>query len=177
LISGGYQELRVFVARGLREAQRDVALRWLDQAEREAPRHIERIHYLANREYRLQPCLRDARPEHFLFERDRVTGIIDFGAMGMDAVACDVSRLLAEWVGEDRVSRAQAFDAYVSIRHLGEHEILLIKALDTTSALLAAGHWIRWHYVEGRAFEDSEAVHRGIVRGLERLDRLCSSPD
>ena len=64
----------------------DAALRWLSLARTAAPAagrtaRCER----RDRSFRLQPCLRDARPEHFLFEGDRLTGLVDFGAMGVDS--------------------------------------------------------------------------------------------
>ncbi len=118
---------------------------------------------------RLQPCLRDARPDHFLFEGDRLTGLIDFGAMGLEAVSADLARLLSEWVGPDLLARAEALDTYTSIRHLEDAEATLIDVFESSAAVLGAGHWIRWHFVEGRRFDDPEAVSRGIERGLERL--------
>ena len=46
----------------------------------------------------MQPCLRDARPEHFLFVENVLTGLIDFGAMDFETVAGDLARLLGEWL-------------------------------------------------------------------------------
>ena len=66
----------------------------------------------------LQPCLRDARPEHFLFEGDRVSGLVNFGAMGVDCVAGDLARLIGEWLDGDPTARAEALAAYERIRPL-----------------------------------------------------------
>ena len=54
---------------------------------------------------RLQPALRDARPEHFLFEDDRLSGLVDFGAMGVESVAADLARLIGEWFDGDPDAR------------------------------------------------------------------------
>jgi homoserine kinase type II len=119
----------------------------------------------------LQPCLRDARPEHFLFSGDRVTGLVDFGAMAIESVAADLARLLSEWVGPDRSARAEGLAAYTPIRPLDGFELALIDVFEDSAALLGAGRWVRWHFLEGRVFDDPSAVAGGIARGLDRLAR------
>src|SRR6185437_2387218 len=111
-----------------------------------------------------QPCLRDVRPDHLLFTGERLTGLVDYGAMGVDTVAVDLARLMAEWLGRDRALRAGALDAYASVRPIDAAETALIDAFERSSALLGGGHWVRWHFLEGREFEDPSAV----VRGLEK---------
>ena len=73
---------------------------------------------------RLQPCLRDARPEHFLFEGDRLSGLVDFGAMGVDCVAGDLARLIGEWLDGDPAARGEALAAYERIRPLEPAETI-----------------------------------------------------
>ncbi len=119
----------------------------------------------------LQPCLRDARAEHFLFEGDRVTGLVDFGAMGIDSVAGDLARLIGDWLDGDPAARAEALDAYERVRPLDAAETALIVAFESSSALLIGEHWIRWHYLEDRQFDDPHATTRGILRGLDLLER------
>jgi homoserine kinase type II len=120
----------------------------------------------------LQPCLRDARPEHLLFEDERVTGLVDFGAMAIETVAADLARLLAEWVGADRSARADALDAYSVVRPLDDAESDLLKVFEDSADLIGGGHWVRWHFVEGRVFGHPEAVLRGLERGADRAARL-----
>jgi Ser/Thr protein kinase RdoA (MazF antagonist) len=175
LVGGGFDAMRVAIESAPTDVRRDTALRWIDLARQLTPAAIVRIRRASARRYRLQACLRDARPDHFLFEGDRLTGLIDFGAMGVDAVAGDLARLLTEWVGTDRVARARALDAYASIRPLDDSESALIEAFETSSVLLSGGHWIRWHFLEGQVFEDPEAVDKGLTRGLDRLARLAVS--
>ena len=67
--------------------------------------------------------------------------------------------------------RSSAFDAYAAVRPLRPTETILIDVFDRSAALLGAGHWVRWHFLEGRKFEDPLAVRRGLERGLERLKR------
>jgi Ser/Thr protein kinase RdoA (MazF antagonist) len=150
------------------------AQRWLELARRTAPRLLEPLRRSSARVVALQPCLRDVRPDHLLFQGDRLTGLVDFGAMAVESVAADLARLLTEWIGPDRVRRAEALKAYAAIRPLGEAETALIDAFDASAALLGAGHWVRWHFVEGRSFDEPGAVERGIARGLERVGRLAA---
>ncbi len=120
----------------------------------------------------LQPCLRDARPEHLLFTGDRVTGLVDFGAMAIESVAADLSRLLADWVDGERPARADALDAYSAVRSLDDAESDLLRVFEDSADLLGGGHWVRWHFVEGRVFNDPEAVLKGLERGADRAARL-----
>jgi homoserine kinase type II len=141
----------------------------LARVRRLAPRLREELRESAAREVPLQPCLRDARPEHFLFDTGRLTGLVDLGAMGVESVAADLARLLADWPGVDPPRRRAAWEAYTSVRALDPSETLLVEVFERSAALLGPGRWVRWHFVEGRRFEDPRAVCDGLARGLGRL--------
>ena len=64
----------------------------------------------------LQPCIRDVRQEHVLFEGVHVTGLVDFGAMGIESVAADLARLLGSMVADDQAAWRQGLAAYESVR-------------------------------------------------------------
>ena len=121
---------------------------------------------------RIQPCLRDARPEHFLFEADRLSGLVDFGAMGVDSVAGDLARLMGEWLDGDLVASEEALAAYEQVRPLDPDEARLIGVFEAATALLIGERWVRWHFVENRHVRDPQAVSKGLERGLKQLDRL-----
>ncbi|SIO62267.1 homoserine kinase type II [Singulisphaera sp. GP187] len=169
LMLGGFDTLQAAVQAASSDAATGHALRWLELARRVTPRYLHQIKQAAAAACRLQPCLRDVRSDHLLFEGDCLTGLIDFGAMRFDVVSGDLARLLAEWVEGDRWARAEALNAYSAVRPLDDSEGGLIDAFDASAALLGAGHWVRWHFLEKRVFEDPRAVSRGIERGLERL--------
>src|SRR5262249_33732062 len=139
-----------------------------------APRIRDPLRQAAGRVVPLQPCLRDARPDHFLFEGDCLRGLVDFGAMGVDCVAGDLARLMGEWLDGEPAARGNALAAYEGIRPLEARESALIAAFESSSALLIGEHWIRWHYVERRVFDDPLAVTHGIARGLGHLERLAT---
>ncbi|MFM7128644.1 MAG: phosphotransferase, partial [bacterium] len=50
-----------------------------------------------NEKFRILTVLRDARPDQFLFSGGKLSGVIDFGAVGRDIIAVDLSRLATEW--------------------------------------------------------------------------------
>jgi homoserine kinase type II len=175
LLRGGFDSWYDLVMQSARDGCQELALSWLDRARRHAPVLREELKRDLVHPIACQPCLRDARPDHFLFQNGRLTGLIDFGAMGIDCVAADLARLLSDWIGTDPQVRNSALDEYAAIHPLGEVEWTLVRTFERSLSLLGAGHWVRWHFVEKRPFHDPQAVRRGLERGLERLYLLEST--
>ena len=170
----GFAALGRSVAESPNDRIGSIARRWLEVAPPFAASLRAGLSRAASRPVARQPCLRDARPEHFLFEGDRVSGLVDFGAMGEDSVAADLARLGSDWLGHDRLLRAEALRAYSAVRPLDHTELDLIAVFEETGALLIGAHWMRWHFLERRRFNDPGAVVSGLERGLDRLlARLC----
>lgn len=122
----------------------------------------------------LQPCIRDIWHDHVLFEGDRVSGIVDFGAARIDNVAGDVARLLGSFSNseDDAVVWREGLAAYESIRPLSADERHLVGVFDRSGTLLAGINWLEWIFVERRIFTDPAAVCGrlgGIIARLERL--------
>ncbi len=176
LVDGGLDRLETAIQRRLDSPRSHsaAALNWLTLARTLAPRMLDALKKASAVNIRLQPCLRDARPEHFLFEGDSLTGVVDFGAMGIDAVSGDLARLIGEWLGGDSTTRGRALEAYQGIRTLRPEEITLIDVFETSADLLIGERWVRWHYLENRRFDDPHAVANGLARGLRRIERLAS---
>jgi len=172
LIRGGFDRLERAVFGSCQSVNRELAFRWLKLARRIAPGLVENLKVARQTTTRLQPCIRDARRDHFLFEGDDLTGIVDFGAMDLESVAGDLARLAGDWLIEDRSGSLMrlALDVYQEIHPLDAVERGLMARFAEATALLAPGHWVEWHFVEGRKFEDPQAVHRGLSRGLRRLE-------
>jgi homoserine kinase type II len=172
LISGGFDLIEAAAVGGARSpALEAAATRWLNLARAAAPALLDVLGRASRSVLDLQPCLRDARPDHFLFEKGRLTGIVDFGAMGVDCVAGDLARLTGEWLDGDAAARIDAQSAYERIRPLTPAEVSLINVFESSADLLIGERWLRWSYLEGRRFEDPEAVSKGLARGLKRLER------
>jgi Ser/Thr protein kinase RdoA (MazF antagonist) len=176
LVAGGLDRLEIAIQRrpGSPKSLSAAALRWLTLARTVAPRILDSLKKASALVVRIQPCLRDARPEHFLFEGDNLTGIVDFGAMGIDTVSGDLSRLVGEWLDGDSTTRSRAFEAYGGGRPLEPAELTLIGVFESSADLLIGERWVRWHYLENRRFDDPQAVGNGLGRGLRRLERLAS---
>jgi homoserine kinase type II len=168
----GFPRLEQCLATRARSPLDSLAVQWLAAARLVAPRIRERLREARRQTVVAQPCLRDARPEHFLFQNAELTGLVDFGAMGVDTVATDLARLLSEWSLDSDSTRGGAIQAYSAIRPLSTIEHGLIPVFEETSSLLTGGRWAIWHYFEGREFRDSKAVRRGLEKGVELVSKL-----
>lgn len=120
----------------------------------------------------LQPCLRDVWHEHVLFDGDRVTGLIDYGAMRRDTVAADIARLLGSLAGDDASSWQTGLDSYESVRPLSAAERSLVAAYDRSAILLAPLNWLDWLFLEQRTFENRMAVAERLAEWTSRLQHL-----
>jgi Ser/Thr protein kinase RdoA (MazF antagonist) len=169
-IGGDFDAVRARLQPVGADPRSDLTRLWIDRASRKARGLADLLYAEGHSLVPIQPCLRDTRPDHFLFEGDRLTGLIDFGAMGMDTVAGDLARLLGESIGTNPTARDEALSAYRSIRPLRDEEAGLIATFEKANAILGAGRWARWHFLECRAFQDPDAVVLGLRRGLGRLD-------
>jgi len=175
---GGFDTLERAIEqrRGLDALNHDSALRWIRLARPVAPQLREPLRQACRRSVFLQPCLRDARPEHFLFEGDQLSGLVDFGAMAVDSVVGDLARLIGEWLDDDQSAYQLALESYEQIRPLDPAETSLIGAFQSATALLIGERWIRWHFIEDRCFDDQQAVTQGLARSLKQLERLAFKP-
>ncbi len=124
----------------------------------------------------LQPCIRDVWQDHLLFQGEKVSGLIDFGSMGIDNVSCDVARLLGSFAGHSSDLWRTGIEAYASIRGLSERELGLVQAFDRSGVLLGACNWAGWVLLEGRVFEDPKAVLRRMDALMERLESDSPPP-
>jgi homoserine kinase type II len=116
------------------------------------------------------PCLRDVWHDHLLFSGDVLTGLIDFGAVRLDTVAADLSRLLGSLFLSSYRSDQSRWDEAISIyertRPLTEAERRLIPILDESGILLSGMHWLRSRYVRNSQFD--------MPRVCERLESIAA---
>jgi homoserine kinase type II len=119
----------------------------------------------------LQPCIRDVWHDHVLFTGDKVTGIIDFGALDFDTPAVDIARLLGSLAGDDRGRWQNGIDAYTTVRPLSPEERAALPAFDASATVIALANWVRWIYIERRHFENRPQV---VARFAALLNRMKS---
>jgi Ser/Thr protein kinase RdoA (MazF antagonist) len=140
-------------------------------------RALERVTAAEASTLALQPVLRDVWSDHVLFADggERVSGIIDYHAAGIDSPATDLARLLGSWsiAGERREPSLigawrDALDAYERVRPLAPAERRLVPWLHATGVIFGLDNWFRWTLEERRMFPDAGRVH-------ERIDRLVAA--
>ena len=107
-----------------------------------------------------QYCIRDIWHDHVLFSGEQVSGIVDFDAVRVDAVAADISRLLGSLLGGVAADWQPGLAAYQSVRPLSEAERRLVPIYDQANALLSGLQWLEWIAVEGRHFDWPRVVQR-----------------
>ena len=156
-------------------AQFDEAIDVLDRAG--GMRALERVAAIEAEPLALQPVLRDVWSDHVLFADggDRVSGIIDYHAAGIDSPATDLARLLGSWTLAGDCREPSLVDAwrdaiavYERVRPLSPAERRLVPWLHATGVIFGLDNWFRWTLEEGRTFPDAGRV-------LERIDRLVAA--
>jgi Ser/Thr protein kinase RdoA (MazF antagonist) len=135
----------------------------------EIPRRLQRW---IKQPHRLQPCLCDIWHDHLLFEGDRLTGLIDYGAIKIDHVAVDLARMLGSLVQNDPSDWRTGLQAYRRFAPLTEREEELAHDLDETGIVIGLANWLRWLYEEKRPFPDRTAVVRRVTELVNRLESL-----
>ena len=164
------------VRRNVWPAGFDVAQRFLELSPQAIGPIDAELSRVANLQVPLQPCLRDVWSEHLLFTHDEVTGIIDYGAMRIDHVACDIARLLGSYASDDSQIWQQGLEAYQTVCALSDDELQLVRTFDRSTVLLAGLNWIEWIYRERRQFNDLASVLARLEHFLTRIEHLLISP-
>lgn len=122
----------------------------------------------------VQPCLCDLWHDHLLFEDNRLTGLIDYGAVKIDHVAVDLARMLGSLVGNDAAGWQAGLQAYRRLAPLTAEEEELAHVLDETGIVVGVANWLRWLYEEKRDFSDRMAVARRLAELVERLESFAA---
>lgn len=152
------------------EDYRRLAATLVDSVERRLRRLPERVP--------LRPAIRDIWTDHVYFEGDRVSGIVDFGAMRLDWQLIDVARLLGSLDQVDSGGDGGYFEcglqAYRESRSLdAEPTGEAVRTLDDANTLVAPMSWISWLLFEGRRFDDLARVSERLEAAMGRLRRLA----
>ncbi|PHR95069.1 MAG: hypothetical protein COA78_30935, partial [Blastopirellula sp.] len=135
------------------------AMELLDAYRKQSKQLSLELNSVKHLRFNLQPCLRDARGEHFLFEAGEPSGLIDYGAMRMESVAVDLARLSSTTIrSKAKLQHDAAITHYEQLRPLSSDEKSLIPVLMDTSRYLTGMNWIRWVAMEKRVFASSNGV-------------------
>jgi homoserine kinase type II len=129
----------------------------------------DELHTVAFLDVPVFPVMRDLWHDHLLFEGDQLTGLIDFGAVRSESVACDLSRLLGSLFGDNQEQRTKSLDDYQSIRALTSNELRLIEPLDRSGTLLSCMTWLERRYFHPHRIKSLDRVCDRLVPLVERL--------
>jgi Ser/Thr protein kinase RdoA (MazF antagonist) len=159
------ETLRPYVERAKR-----VLVRWLSQI----PTWLDPwTHPL----FFLHPCLCDVWHDHVLYEQDRVSGLIDYGAVKVDHASVDLARLLGSLVEDDVDAWRTGLAAYRTVRPLSEREEQLARVLDVTGTVLGVANWLRRMASEKWAQEEEVRVAHRLETLVARMERwVTQSP-
>jgi len=162
LRAGGLQNLRQAVLAKPASEWGAIAGKLLGEIKRALPTVLRRLESSADVVLPLQWCLRDVKRDHVLFEGERVSGLIDFGATAIDSVAGDIARLAGSLAGDARDQWPPLIDAYHLCRPLSAEERRVIELFDAGGTLAAASNWLRWLLIDGREFPHVRAVQNQL---------------
>lgn len=141
--------------------------------QRHAPTALQLLVPLADAEFPLAPCVRDLRGDHVLFTGNTVTGIVDYGALGIDTPAVDLARLLGDMAGDDDERFAAGLQAYRTAGGNPGMPDTLIRLLDHTGTICSLIGWLVRLLVQRRTDVDHAAV---AIRLGDLVARVEGSP-
>jgi Ser/Thr protein kinase RdoA (MazF antagonist) len=173
LVGGRLAQLRRAIDRQAWPELAGRATRLIGLAEGASPRLLPVMEAASQLEVAVQPCIRDVWHAHVLFVGDDVSGFVDFGSLRPDNVAADVARLLGSLAGDNRADWQRGLDAYQTVRRLSDDELALVTAFDRSTVLMGGLQWLEWFYLEGRTFENRQAVLERVDEFVARLSSLA----
>ena len=146
------------------------AVELFDAYQKHSQQLLHELNSVKHLRFHLQPCLRDARGEHFLFESGEPSGLIDYGAMRMESVAVDLARLSSSTIRSSEVAQHEKVVAhYEQHRSLTSDEKSLIQVLMNSSRYLTGMNWIRWVALEKKQFASPDGVLARLDIALEQV--------
>jgi homoserine kinase type II len=169
LLSGGIDRIASHVERGLAEDLDLRARRLLPLARALLPHLRAPLEAACRDPLPLRPAIRDVHHDHVLFTGERVTGLIDFGAMRIDTPLADIARLVGSLVADDQPARVFALNAYSELRPLTDSDRRLVDLLDQSGVVLGGLNWLRWLYVEQRDMGPLPPIVKRLDEFIARL--------
>lgn len=170
----GVSQIEHFCSQRIDADLYDIGVLICDRFRKLAPVITDRLHQARNVEIQPQPCLADIWHDHVFFTGNRVTGIIDFGAMQYDSPTLDVARLLGSLVEDDTKKWDLAIAEYEKDFPLTESDRILVSVFDQSTTLLSGMNWLRWIFVERRAFDEMGSIAERLRRIARRMDHLIA---
>jgi len=136
---------------------------------RAAPSAARALDVWADVPLALQPCVRDLRADHVLFDGGAVRGIIDFGAAAVDHPAVDLARLLGDYGAHFDAGLA----AYRAARPGFDAPDELVALLACTGLLCSALGWVVRLAVRRECVGAPDTVAARVAALLEKIARIA----
>lgn len=143
--------------------------RVLTEVVRLAPMLRSALRLGSQTECALHLCVRDLRAEHILFKAEKVTGMIDFGATGIDSPAVDLARLLVDWPDSVCATVLAAYRKFCPNFDVPDD---LVRLLAASGAVCSALNWVARLTGQFRPASDLSAVIFRLSRLLHRIEQL-----
>ncbi|MCE9530003.1 MAG: phosphotransferase [Planctomycetes bacterium] len=128
------------------------------------------LHDWEKRPLPVQVCLCDVWHDHILFEGENVTGVIDYGGVKPDCVAVDLARLLGSLLPDQPERMQNALDVYTAVNPLPSEILKLVPVLDRCGSVVGLTNWLRWLYLDRKAYEDLPRVAERLEMLLQRVE-------
>jgi len=175
LQQGELQQVRSVVSASSPGALREIAAELVEVIARVLDQVAADARSWSNVALPQQWCLRDVWKDHILFQQDRVSGIVDFGAVGVESVAGDLARLLGSLVSDEPTLWKAGMEVYEKSRPLTADERSAVGLFDSTGLVLSAANWLRWLFLGQRKFADTPGVLARMHHLGRRLEYLAQS--
>lgn len=104
----------------------------------------------------IQPCIGNAYGRHLLFDRESVSGMVDFKELGADTVARDIASLLGSMAGNDPQLWSYGLKAYRNIRNLSESEVYLTTVIDFAEMILSGLRYLDQVFLKQLSFREEQ---------------------
>jgi aminoglycoside phosphotransferase (APT) family kinase protein len=132
------------------------------------PQAVLNLQPWLNRKVLMQPCLADIWADHVLFEKNKLTGLIDFGGARLDHPAQDLARLIGSW----SLTASRPLENYFfDFPDRGDTFQTLAIMLAQTGLIVSLSNWLRWLFLEQRSFANRA---RFLQRMQQIYVRLCN---
>lgn len=176
---GRIEQLRIELPQALKRAETlspvlRGAAKWL---QRESASRLDAAHHVlgqwVGRMVPTQMVLRDVHRQHILFREAAVTGLVDFDAVGVDTVATDLARWVADFAekpADFRILVDTAVAGYQRFAPISACESELASAICEASAIILLANWVVWTSLSQQNFSGcNDLVDRRVAELLRRM--------
>ena len=126
-----------------------------------------------------QVVLRDVHRDHVLFLDHRVSGIVDFDALGIDSIAADLGRWVAGLLSRELTEPAESADrlwaaaerGYRRYGRISSGEIELARDIAAASEVIQLANWVVWTHSDWPRFHHcKDLVDRRVSEIMRRME-------